>query len=177
MRRNTQPSGVLSLGGGGQTAQSQGGEREGTACPAPASLSHAPRGVSSINPAPASLSHAPQRGPPGPPRPSLQLRDFPDRPALVQVARRPQGTGRLSVPKATATGRPRSCSPTGRAPAHSGSAAASSHLCFTRAPSSGPWPFSPPASCPPGACCHPGSLHQACALLLPMPRHRPHPES
>ena len=44
MRRNTQPSGVLSLGGGGQTAQSQGGEREGTACPAPASLSHAPRG-------------------------------------------------------------------------------------------------------------------------------------
>lgn len=43
MWRNTQPSGVLSLGGGGQTAQSQGREREGTACPAPASLSHAPR--------------------------------------------------------------------------------------------------------------------------------------
>lgn len=158
MWRNTQPSGVLSLGGGGQTAQSQGREREGTACPAPASLSHAPRGGSSLNSAPASLSHAP-RG------------------VRVQGARRPQGTGRLSVPKATATGRPRSCSPTGSAPAHSGSAAAFSHLCFTRVPSSGPWPLSPPASRTPGACCHPGSLHQACAFLLPVPRHRPQPES
>ena len=115
-------------------------------------------GGSSLNSAPASLSHAP-RG------------------VRVQGARRPQGTGRLSVPKATATGRPRSCSPTGSAPAHSGSAAAFSHLCFTRVPSSGPWPLSPPASCPPGACCHPGSLHQACAFLLPVPRHRPQPES